>query len=126
MSARVLVVDDDAQILRAMATSLKRAGFDVTTADDSLPAIALSSDATAQFDIVVADFNMKSEQTGADVVRSFKQHRGTSVVCFVLSGEDDPATRDECIAAGAADMLVKPISATELRRRLTDATTRAA
>lgn len=126
MSARVLVVDDDAQILRAMATSLKRAGFDVTTADDSLPAIALSSDATAQFDIVVADFNMKSEQTGADVVRSFKQHRGTSVVCFVLSGEDDPATREECIAAGAADMLVKPISAIELRRRLTDATSRAA
>ena len=124
MSTRVLVVDDDAQILRAMATSLKRAGFDVTTADDSVPAIAMS--AAAQFDIVVADFNMKSEQTGADVVRSFKQKHGEAVVCFVLSGEDDPATRDECIAAGATDVLVKPVSASELRRRLTDAAARAA
>ena len=123
MSARVLVVDDDEQILRAMAASLKRAGFDVTTADDSVPAIALAS--VAQFDFVVADFNMKSEQTGADVVRSFKQNHAT-VVCFVLSGEDDPQTRDECLAAGATDVLLKPISASELRRRLTDAASRAA
>ena len=124
MSTRVLVVDDDVQILRAMATSLKRAGFEVTTADDSVPAIAMSAD--AQFDIVVVDFNMKSEQTGADVVRSFKMKHGEDVVCFVLSGEDDPATRDECIAAGATDVLVKPVSASELRRLLSDAAMRAA
>ena len=116
MSARVLVVDDDAQILRAMATSLKRAGFDVTTVDDSVPAIELA--AVARFDVVVADFNMRSEQTGADVVRTFKQRHGDAVVCFVLSGEDDPDTRDACMAAGAEDVLVKPVSATELRQRL--------
>lgn len=121
MSTRVLVVDDDAQILRVMATSLTRAGFEVTTACDSVPAIELSSDANAQFDIVVADFNMKSEQTGADVVRSFKARHGESVVCFVLSGEDDPETRDQCFAAGAADVLLKPVSVTELRRRLVEA-----
>ena len=122
MSARVLVVDDDAQILRAMAMSLTRAGFDVTTANDSVPAIELAGDATAHFDIVVADFHMRSEQTGADVVRSFKQRHGGAVVCFVLSGEDDPDTRDACLAAGAEDVLLKPVSAAELRRRLTDAT----
>lgn len=115
---RILVVDDDAQILRAMATSLKRAGFDVTTANDSAPAIAMSAE---QFDVVVADFNMRSEQTGADVVRSFKERHGGAVVCFVLSGEDDPDTREACMAAGAADVLVKPVSAHELRRRLADA-----
>ena len=116
MSARVLVVDDDAQILRAIATSLERAGFDVTTANDSIPAIELAT--SARFDVVVADFNMRSEQTGADVVRTFKQQHGAAVVCFVLSGEDDPDTRRACIAAGAEDVLVKPVSASELRRRL--------
>lgn len=121
MSTRVLVVDDDAQILRAMAISLTRAGFDVTTACDSVPAIELSTDANTQFDIVVSDFNMKSRQTGADVVRSFKARLGESVVCFVLSGEDDPETRNECFAAGAADVLLKPVSASELRRRLAGA-----
>jgi CheY-like chemotaxis protein len=116
VSARVLVVDDDEHILRAMATSLKRAGFDVTTANDGTPAVAL----TESFDIVIADFNMTSELTGADVVRHFKQTQA-SIVCFVLSGEDDPDTRETCMAAGATDVLLKPVSPIELRRRLADA-----
>ena len=41
MIARVLVVDDDAAILRALSSVLTRAGFDVTTLDDGAPAIAL-------------------------------------------------------------------------------------
>jgi DNA-binding response OmpR family regulator len=117
MSMRVLVVDDDEHILRAMATSLTRAGFEVTTANDSIPAIGM----TSRFDVVVADYNMKSEQTGADVVRHFKELHGAAVVCFVLSGEDDQDTREACLAAGAEDVLLKPVSPIELRRRLTDA-----
>jgi DNA-binding response OmpR family regulator len=116
---RVLVVDDDVHILRAMAISLERAGFDVTTADDAVPALAM----TTAFDVVVADFNMKSDtQTGADVVRHFKALHGSSIVCFVLSGEDDEDTRSTCFAAGAEDVLVKPVSPVELRRRMTAAT----
>lgn len=120
MSARILVVDDDQHILRAMATSLTRAGFQVTTADDGLPAIAM----TERFDVVVADYNMSSETTGADVVRHFKKLHGASVTCFVLSGEDDPDTRDECFAAGATDVLLKPVSPIELRRLLHEAVKR--
>lgn len=114
---RVLVVDDDEHILRAMATSLRRAGFDVTTACDGAPAIEIQE----SFDVVVADYNMKSDATGADVVRHFKTKLGASVTCFVLSGEDDPDTRDACLAAGAADVLLKPVSPVELRRRLSEA-----
>ena len=114
---RVLVVDDDEHILRAMATSLRRAGFDVTTACDGTPALALEE----AFDVVVADYNMKTEATGADVVRHFKARLGAAVTCFVLSGEDDPDTRDACFAAGATDVLLKPVSPVELRRRLSEA-----
>lgn len=117
---RVLVVDDDEHILRAVATSLRRAGFDVTTVADGEPAIAL----TATFDVIVADYNMKSEATGADVVRHFKSRHGSSITCFVLSGEDDPHTRDVCFAAGATDVIVKPVSPGELRRRLSEAGSR--
>ena len=116
MNHRVLVVDDDEHILRAVATSLKRAGFDVTTANDGAPAMAMTGD----FDLVVADYNMRGEATGADVVRYFKSQR-PAITCFVLSGEDDPGTRDACLAAGAIDVLLKPVSPVELRKRLTDA-----
>ena len=114
---RVLVVDDDEHILRAMATSLRRAGFDVTTASDAAPALEIDE----SFDVVVADYNMKSDATGADVVRHFKTKLGAAVTCFVLSGEDDPDTRDACLAAGACDVLLKPVSPVELRRRLSEA-----
>jgi DNA-binding response OmpR family regulator len=120
VSVRVLVVDDDEHILRAMATSLTRAGFEVTTAADGLPAIAM----TERFDVVIADYNMSSEATGADVVRHFKALHGASVTCFVLSGEDDPDTRNACFAAGATDVLLKPVSPIELRRRLHEAVKR--
>ena len=120
MSARILVVDDDEHVLRAMATSLTRAGFEVTTACDGEPALAM----TELFDVVVADYNMRSEATGADVVRHFKNLHGSSVTCFVLSGEDDPDTRDACLAAGATDVLLKPVSPVELRRRLSEAANR--
>lgn len=113
---KILVVDDDEFVLRAMATSLRRAGFDVLTADDGEPALAI----TDELDIVVVDYNMKSAVTGADVVRHFKAQR-PHVTCFVLSGEDDPDTRDACMAAGAADVLLKPVSPAELRRRLSEA-----
>jgi CheY-like chemotaxis protein len=119
VKGKILVVDDDEHILRAMATSLTRAGYEVTTADDGEPALAV----TSHIDVIVVDYNMKSELTGADVVRHFKSRYGNAVTCFVLSGEDDPDTREACLAAGATDVLLKPVSPVELRRRLAEAAT---
>jgi CheY-like chemotaxis protein len=114
---RVLVVDDDEHVLRAMSSSLRRAGYDVTTVDDADPALAM----TTAFDVVLADFHMKSDATGADVVRHFKSLHGASTICYVLSGEDDDLTRKQCVAAGAEDVLLKPISPIELRKLLSAA-----
>lgn len=114
MTPRVLVVDDDEYILRAMTASLRRAGFDVTTATDGAPTFALAD----AFDAVIVDYNMQSEITGADVVRHFKARLGEAVTCLVLSGADDPDIREACLAAGASEVLLKPVSPVELRRLL--------
>ncbi len=114
--ARVLIADDDPAILRAMAATLARGGFEVTTADDGAPAIALSE--TATFDIVLVDLHMRTG--GLAVVRHYKQRHGASVYCAVLSGEDNDATRADCIAAGADEVFVKPTPASALRRRLAE------
>jgi CheY-like chemotaxis protein len=112
--ARVLVADDDPAVLRAMAASLVRGGFEVTTADDGAPAIALAE--TAVFDLVLVDLHMRT--AGLAVVRHYKQRLGTGVYCAVLSGDDDEATRASCLAAGADEVFVKPVPASLLRRRL--------
>lgn len=116
MNAKVLVVDDDDTIRRAMATSLTRAGFSVTTADDGAPAIELAE----QFEVVVVDYNMKTV-TGAEVVRHYKQRYGARIFCVVLSGDDDEETRSTCYAAGADEVIAKPASVADLRRRLSAA-----
>ena len=117
VSAKVLVADDEPGIRRAIETSLTRAGFDVTAVDDGEPAIALA--AHSAFEIVLVDVHMRT--SGLEVVRHYKQRYGPRVYCAVLSGADDEDLRDACLAAGADDVFVKPIPASVLRRRLSEA-----
>jgi two-component system KDP operon response regulator KdpE len=114
---RVLIADDEPGILRSLESSLSRAGFSVTTANDGAPAIALAASAT--FELVVVDLNMRT--SGIAVVRHYKRCYGAGVYCAVLSGEDDDVTRAACLEAGADEVFVKPIPASVLRRRLTEA-----
>ena len=113
--ARVLVVDDDASVRRALSGVLTRAGFEVHTADDGARAIEIA--AALMPDLVVVDFNMPTN--GLVVVRHFKATSGAAVFVAVLTGEDSDASRDACLAAGADAVLAKPLSPSDLRRHLT-------
>ena len=113
----VLVADDEPGVLKSLASSLTRAGFDVATVNDGAPAIALAD--STSFEIVLVDFNMKT--SGLAVVRHYKARYGARVYCAVLSGEDDDAIRAACFEAGADEVFVKPIPASVLRRRLAEA-----
>jgi CheY-like chemotaxis protein len=117
VSARVLVVDDDDGIRRAIATALGRSGFDVQTASDGAPALRLCELTTP--DIVVVDYNMPT--AGLAVVRTLKRNHGDNIFVAVLTGDDDVAIREQCRAAGADAVLLKPITPSELRRVLTAA-----
>jgi two-component system KDP operon response regulator KdpE len=113
----VLVADDEPGVLRSLASSLTRAGFDVATADDGAPAIALAG--STPFELVVVDFNMRT--SGLAVVRHYKARYGAGVYCAVLSGEDDDTMRAACFEAGADAVFIKPILASVLRRHLAEA-----
>jgi DNA-binding response OmpR family regulator len=117
MSTRVLVVDDDPLIRRAISQVLARDGFDVATASDAIP--ALDSAAAKRPDIVVVDFNMPT--CGLEVVRVLKGNLGNTIFVAVLTGEDTEEMRATCLEAGADAVLIKPIAPQELRRRLTAA-----
>ena len=82
MTPRVLIVDDDDQIRRSIASSLARSGFDVSTASDGAPALRICDVATP--DIVVVDYNMPTG--GLAVVRALKQRHGAAIFVAVLTG----------------------------------------
>jgi DNA-binding response OmpR family regulator len=117
MSTRVLVVDDDPLILRAIAKVLARDGFDVMTASDAVPALDAAN--ARQPDIAVVDFNMPT--CGLEVVKKLKHSFGDQVFVAVLTGEDSEQMRSRCLGEGADAVLIKPIAPVELRRRLTAA-----
>jgi two-component system, OmpR family, response regulator MprA len=118
---RLLVVDDDEQIRRSLATALGRVGFEVTAVHDAAPAVRLAPD--EHFDLVVADYHMQSGP-GTDVVRCFKQRWGARVFCVILTGAGDVGSGDadelraHCRAAGADAVLLKPVPLAELRSTL--------
>lgn len=114
---RILVVDDDPRVRRAIANAMSRIGFHVFTADDGGPALTIAEHTPP--DLAIVDFNMPTP--GLEVVRKLKALHGPAVWIAVLSGQDDEETRAACFNAGADDVLVKPAMIAELRRRMTAA-----
>jgi DNA-binding response OmpR family regulator len=117
---RVLIADDEEGVRKSLTAALSRAGFEVTAVDDGAPAIELADRAAdgAAVEIVLVDLHMRTG--GLVVIRHYKQRYGAGVYCAVLSGEDNEATREDCLAAGADEVFCKPVPATELRSRLAE------
>jgi two-component system, OmpR family, KDP operon response regulator KdpE len=111
--ARILVVDDESQILRALQTSLQGAGYEVevaATAED-----ALTSAATHPPDGVILDL-MLPDGSGTDVCRDLR--RWTNVPILVLSAVGDEHEKVAALDAGADDYVTKPFGIDELLARL--------
>jgi two-component system, sensor histidine kinase and response regulator len=111
---RLLVVDDDPRVCRSIANAMSRVGFHVFTAEDGAPALEITEHARP--DVAIVDFNMPTP--GLTVVERLKTIHGAAIHIAVLSGQDDDETRAACFAAGADDVMSKPVNMTELRRRM--------
>lgn len=110
---RVLVVDDEQQILRALRTSLRAAGYEVDTADTAkgaLAAAALRPPEAMILDLVLPD------GTGIDVCREFRTWSSAPVI--VLSAVGEEREKIAALDAGADDYVTKPVGIDELIARL--------
>jgi two-component system, OmpR family, KDP operon response regulator KdpE len=114
MSAmRVLVVDDEPQILRALRTTLRGAGYEVETAADASSALATAAAHPPQaviLDLVLPDGD------GTDVCRELRTWSDAPVI--VLSAVGEERQKIAALDAGADDYVTKPFSVDELLARL--------
>ena len=118
---RVLVVDDDRPLARALAINLKAHGYDVTVAHDGRA--ALTEVARAHPAVVVLDLGLP-DQDGIEVLAGI---RGWSAIpVIVLSARSTSAEKVEALDAGADDYVTKPFGMDELLARIRAAVRRAA
>jgi two-component system KDP operon response regulator KdpE len=116
----VLVVDDEPQIRRALATNLRARGYDVEVAEDGETALELA--ARHHPDAVVLDLGLPGI-SGVDVIEGL---RGWSnVPILVLSVRDAEAAKVRALDAGADDYVTKPFGMDELLARVRAAVRRA-
>jgi two-component system KDP operon response regulator KdpE len=117
---RILVVDDDPALLRALAINLRARHVDVETAADG--ASALRHAASAPPDLVVLDLGLP-DMDGVEVVAGLRGW--TSVPIVVLSARDTQWAKVDALDAGADDYVTKPFGMDELLARIRAALRRA-
>lgn len=107
---RILVVDDEEPVRRALIRILERRGFDCTGAEDVTTARATLS--SENFDLVVSDMNMPGE-SGLDLVTSVvMNHPDTATL--MCTGVDDADLARTAIEIGAYGYIVKPFEQNEI------------
>ncbi len=112
-SPRVLVVDDEPQIVRGVKVVLRHGGFEVDTAETC--ASALDRIALRSPDVVVLDL-MLPDGSGIDVCREIRSWSRLPII--VLSAIGDEREKVRALDAGADDYMTKPFGPDELLARL--------
>jgi two-component system, OmpR family, KDP operon response regulator KdpE len=113
MTTRILVVDDEPQILRGLRTNLVARGYEVETAADGETALDLA--ARDRPDVVIVDLGLPGID-GVEVIRGLRTW--TAVPIIVLSAREQESEKVAALDAGADDYVTKPFGMGELLARV--------
>ncbi len=112
-ATRILVCDDEAQILRALRVILRDAGFEAVTAatgEEALDLAAIKPPAAAILDLMLPDID------GVEVTKRLREWSEMPIIVLSAVGEEEAKVR--ALAAGADDYVTKPFGPPELVARL--------
>ena len=111
---RLLLVDDDREVLEFLSLAMRAEGYVVQTAKDGPTALQLCQD--HGFDLMLLDLTMAG-MGGVEVLKELRTDPKTAalrvIIVTALAGDD---VRLECLDAGADDFVLKPVAIDDLRR----------
>jgi two-component system, OmpR family, KDP operon response regulator KdpE len=113
--ARILVVDDEPEITRALRAILTAHGFEPTlaaSAEEGLDLLLRRHPDLLLLDLVLPD------QNGLDVIRTIRQEHRMDVPIVVLSAHGEEDSKVQALDLGADDFLTKPFAVRELLARM--------
>jgi two-component system KDP operon response regulator KdpE len=111
---RILVVDDEPHLLRALVLNLTNRGFDVTTATTA--ALALAQIRRLPPELLILDLGLP-DRDGLDVIRELRDN-GPTMPIIVLSARSGSQDKVIALDLGAVDYVTKPFDMIELIARL--------
>lgn len=116
--AKILIVDDDKDILKFTDALLSQAGHEVRVATEALSAIDLITNRS--FDLIITDANMP-HYTGFELIKTIrKDPRYRDVGIAMLTGLREKESIEKAIKAGVDDYIVKPIDPMIFVRKIDD------
>lgn len=112
MTPRILIVEDEAQILRLLCAAVERGGYRVATATTGREAIHLARNTTPEAALI--DLGLP-DRDGIELVKQFAD---LGIAVIVVSARDTVTEKIAALDLGAADYVVKPFDTDELLARL--------
>src|SRR5450432_5200 len=109
---KALLVEDDAELSRALARKLTADGIDVEVANEPTRVITALDQGTADWDVVLLDVGLPGI-SGIDLLLRFRESASLSSV-IMLTGDNTANTAAACMRAGAFHYLTKPFRPFEL------------
>ncbi len=113
-ASRVLIVEDEAELLDEVASCLRRRGETVLTATSYAKATRIFADATEAFDVLITDARM-ADGNGVDLIRA-ESRRGAPRVCILMTGNLEQT--DSAVEMPGVQVLHKPFAVFELYREM--------
>jgi two-component system response regulator HydG len=110
--AKVMVLEDDEDVSRAIARKLRSDGFAIEESMDPIEVLRRLDSGEGDWDVVILDMGLPS-MTGLDVLHRFRQ-AGSHAACIMLTGDRSAQTATECMRAGAFYYLTKPFEPFQL------------
>ncbi len=115
MSKKLLIVDDEKTLVKALKFGLEKEGFQIDAAYDGKEAVEKISDPDQQFDLVILDL-MLPEIDGFEVCRIIRKKLDIPIIMLTARGEDIDKVLG--LELGADDYLTKPFNPRELTARI--------
>ena len=116
MTARILIVEEDAHIADGLRFNLEAEGYEVVVASDGRAGVVHLTESNERFDLVILDL-MLPEMSGFEVARRTRA-AGNYVAILILTAKDDSVDIVRGLEEGADDYLVKPFQLDELLARV--------
>ncbi|MGH2700100.1 MAG: HD domain-containing phosphohydrolase [Actinomycetota bacterium] len=120
--ARILVVDDEAPVLRLLTRLLEQNGYSCATAGDALEATAVLD--AERFDLLLTDMNLPGE-SGLDLIRAASDSY-PDLATVMVTGLDDRTLANAALELGAYGYIIKPFESNEILISVTNALRRRA